>query len=300
MVLITQNGKTIYEKVIGFADLKTKELLTMESEFIVGSISKQFTATLILQAYEAGKLDLRKPIKNYLPELTQTWADSVTIHHLLTHTHGIVSLDKPTLFPVGTAYAYSQIGYQFLADILEVAEGKSFVELSADLFKKYKLNSTYHPDYRQSTKLVNGYTESENGELTKENTPDVYAAAGGFTSNAKDLSRWNLLIYAGKLLQDSTYQQMITKQPNAVRMHPMFGETAYGYGVTVDTKEDILQLGLTGYVPGFCSMNFYFPETGVSMIVVENIAYNLEDFKQTFGYHLAILSAVRKSNLVHK
>lgn len=297
VVLITQNGKRIYQKVIGFADLETKDPLKIESEFIVGSISKQFTATLILQAYEAGKLDLRKPIKNYLPDLTEPWADTVSIHHLLTHTHGIEKLNEPTLFPVGTAYAYSQIGYQLLAGILEVVEGKSLAELSTNLFKKHELKSTYHPDYKQSTKLVNGYTESENGELMKEATPDVYAAAGGFTSNAYDLVRWNELIYKGKLLQDSTYQQMTSKQPNAVRIHPIFGETAYGYGVTVDTKEGILQLGLTGYVPGFCSMNFYFPDTDVSVIVLENTAVDLNDFMKTFGYHLAVLNTVRNTPL---
>ena len=63
MVLIAQDGEILYQKAVGFSDLESKEPLTVDSEFIVGSISKQFTATLILQAYESGKLALHIPIK---------------------------------------------------------------------------------------------------------------------------------------------------------------------------------------------------------------------------------------------
>jgi CubicO group peptidase (beta-lactamase class C family) len=229
--------------------------------------------------------------------LKQSWAASVIIQHLLTHTHGITELSRPASFPAGTSYAYSQIGYQILADILEKVKGKAFAKLSAELFQKHNLNPTYYPDYKFTTKLSTGHSESENGKLVQEGKPSNYVAAGGFVSNVSDLARWNSLIYKGKLLQDTTYKRMITEQPNAIRNHPMFGETAYGYGVTVDTKSDILQLGLTGYSPGFCSMNFYFPDTDVSVIVLQNTAYNLDDFKKTFGYHLAILNTVRSGKL---
>jgi CubicO group peptidase (beta-lactamase class C family) len=61
------------------------------------SNSKQITAVLVLQAAEQGKLDLQTPIKKYLPAITQSWADTVTVHNLLNHTHGIVDLEKPVI-----------------------------------------------------------------------------------------------------------------------------------------------------------------------------------------------------------
>jgi D-alanyl-D-alanine carboxypeptidase len=91
-----------------------------------------------------------------------------------------------------------------------------------------------------------------------------------------------------------TYQLMLTIQPNAVRQHPVFGRTLYGYGITVDEKDGLLQVGQTGYSPGFVSMNFYFPATKTSAIIVSNVAYDAEnDLKKTFTYHTRILDEVR-------
>jgi D-alanyl-D-alanine carboxypeptidase len=95
IILITQNGKKKYSKVIGYSDFEKKVNLKFDDQFVIGSISKQFTAVLALRAFDKNHLELFKPIKNYLPELTQSWADTVTVHHLLTHMHGIVELDKP-------------------------------------------------------------------------------------------------------------------------------------------------------------------------------------------------------------
>lgn len=98
IILISQNGKTRYLKTAGFSDLEKKKPLQISSQFVIGSISKQITAVLVLQEYEKEHINLNEPIRKYLPELTQKWADTVTIHHLLTHLHGIVTLDKPTAF----------------------------------------------------------------------------------------------------------------------------------------------------------------------------------------------------------
>jgi D-alanyl-D-alanine carboxypeptidase len=84
------------------------------------------------------------------------------------------------------------------------------------------------------------------------------------------------------------------KQNGAVRNHPLFGNTEYGYGITIDTKENILQLGQTGFTPGFVSMNFYFPKTKTSVIILENIAYDVNDLKKTFIYHTEILKKIRQ------
>ena len=295
IILISQNGKTKYSKVFGFSDLDKKTALKLNDEFVIGSISKQFTAVLVLQEFDKGHLKLSDPIHKYLPELTHSWADTITVHHLLSHTHGITELDKPTSFAVGTQFAYSQIGFDLLAKIVERTSGKSFAKLSEKLFKTCGMTNTFHPDIKEYKNLVKGYTEQERGNIAFDSTSlKNYVAAGAFISTAKDLILWNQNLQGGKLLKPSTFKLMTTKQKNAVRQHPIFGLTEYGYGITIDTKDNLLQLGQTGFAPGFVSMDFYFPKTKTSVIALENIAYDADDLKKTFFYHTEIFKIVRQ------
>jgi len=298
IILISQNGKTKYSKVCGYSDIDKKTFLQLNDQFVIGSISKQFTAVLVLREFDKGRIDLSTPIHKYLPELTQSWADTVTVHHLLTHTHGITQLDKQTSFKVGSQYSYSQIGYDLLAKIIERTSGKSFAELSKELFMKCGMVNTFHPDIKEYKNLVKGYTEQENGIVAFDSSSlDNYAAAGAFISTANDLILWNQNLQNGKLLKESTFAMMTTKQKNAIRQHPVFGVTEYGYGITIDTKDNILKLGQTGFAPGFVSMDFYFPQTKTSVVVLENVAYDSDDLKKTFLYHVQILNIVRESGL---
>ncbi|HKO76845.1 MAG TPA: serine hydrolase domain-containing protein [Flavobacterium sp.] len=297
IILISKNGETTYSKVVGYSDLDKKTPLQLSSQFIIGSISKQITAVLVLQEYEKGHIKLNEPIRKYLPELTQKWADTVTVHHLLTHMHGIVTLDKPTAFKVGTQfnYSYSNTGYDLLAKITERTSAKSFAEQSKELFQKCGMKNTFHPNTKEYKNLVKGYSEQENGKIEFEKNSFKNApAAGSFVSTASDLILWNQNLQDGKILNVSTFKMMTTKQEGAIRQHPLSGKTNYGYGITVDTKDDVLQFGQTGFAPGFTSMNFYFPETKTSVIVLENIAYDSNDLRNTFFYHTQILKIVRQ------
>lgn len=294
VIFISQKGKTKYSKIFGYSDIDKKEPLKLNSQFVIGSISKQFTAVLVLREFDKRNIDLFVPIRQYLPELTQSWADTVTIHHLLTHMHGITRLDKPTTFKVGTQYSYSQIGYDLLSKIVEKTSGKSFAELSKNLFEECGMKNTFHPDIKGYNNLVKGYTENESGKIDFETeTFQNYVAAGSFISTVEDLNIWNKYFYSRKLLKRKTMKMVETKQNGAVRDHPIFGITEYGYGITVDTKENILQFGQTGFAPGFISMNFYFPKTMTSVIVLENVAYETDDLKKTFYYYTEILKIIR-------
>jgi D-alanyl-D-alanine carboxypeptidase len=297
IILISENEKASYVKILGFSDLEKKTPLQINNQFVIGSISKQITAVLVLQEFEKGHLKLNEPIRTYLPKLTQKWADTVTVHHLLTHMHGIVALDQPTAFKVGTQfnYSYSNTGYDLLSKITEQTSGKSFAELSRELFRKCEMKNTFHPDTKEYKSLVKGYTEKENGRIEfEENSFRNAAAAGSFVSTAPDLILWNKSLHGGKLLKATTFKLMTTRQEGAIRQHPLSGVTDYGYGITVDTKDEILQLGQTGFAPGFASMNFYFPETKTSVVVLENIAYDTNDLKNTFFYHTTILRMIRQ------
>ena len=298
-IIIAQKGVVYYAKNNGYSNLEKKTDLTLNDQFVIGSISKQITAVLVLQEYEKGHLKLDAPIINYLPELTQRWADTVTIQQLLSHTHGINDVSKPLAFPAGTQYAYSQLGYELLAKIVERVSLKTFSELAAALFTRCNMKNTVDPSAQTPKNLVTAYTEQKDGSLTIEKEClQNPVPAGGFISTANDLLLWNESLFGGKLLASSTFKLLTTKQPNAVREHPVFGTTDYGLGITVDTKEDILQYGQTGFAPGFASMDFYFPETKTSVIILENIAYYPEDLSKTFHYHTDILKLIRESSFV--
>jgi D-alanyl-D-alanine carboxypeptidase len=296
IILIDQNGNNMYSNILGYSNLENKTPLKRNDQFVIGSISKQFTAVLVLQEYDKGHLKLHIPIRNYLPELTQSWADTVTIHQLLTHTHGISFLDKSVSFRPGTKYEYSQIGYDLLAKIVEKTAKKSFASLSKDLFDACEMKNTFHPDLKLHENLVKAYSEGMNHRLEIENKSfQNYVAAGAFISTAEDLILWNKKLFGGQLLSQETFKLMSTKQQGATRNHPLFGKTDYGYGITVDTKDDILQYGQTGFAPGFVSMNFYFPESKTSVVILENTVWDPNDLKKAFYYHTQILNILRQS-----
>lgn len=292
IVLISEKGETIYSRIVGYANFEQKIPFKITDQFVIGSISKQITGVLVLQAYERKQVELHMPIRKYLPDLKQSWADSVTVHHLLTHTHGIESLDKPLMFSTGSKYAYSQIGFELLARILEKTTTKSFMMLSRDLFRKIGMKYSTHPDWKVYRNLVLGYVAKEDGTYEIEkNSLENFVAAGAFISSAEDLIKWNAALHGGKLLADSTYQLMMTRQPRAIRQHQLFGNTEYGYGTTIYNDK----IGQTGYCPGFVSLSFYLPKTQTTVIVLCNVENDINSIPNTFYYHTEILNAVLKS-----
>lgn len=300
IVLLAQNGEVKYAKNFGFANKEQNIDLTLNNQFVIGSISKQITAALVMQEVEKGHVKLDAPISKYLyEEIDQNWADSVTVRQLLNHTHGITAMNKPLAFRPGTQFAYSQLGYVLLAKIIENTSEKPFSILDSVLFTRCDMRHTVDPSTQKAKRLATGYTQQKDGSLTVEkNTLENPVPAGGFISTANDLLLWNDYFFGGKLLSGNSMKQIYSKQLNATREHPIFGLTDYGLGLTVDTKDNILQYGQTGFSPGFASMNFYFPETKTSLIILSNVAYHPEDLKKTFAYHTAILKLVRESSFV--
>lgn len=300
MVLIKQAEQTLYEFHGSGDNHTTPTMFTDTSQFVIGSISKQCTGVLVLREMEQGRLNLFAPIRTYLPELTQSWADTVNAHHLLTHTHGITKLSAPTLFPPGTQFSYSQIGYELLARIVAKTSGKSFAECVHDLFRLCGMRHSFHPAVKQYTQLVQGYTGDSTGAFIAETSSlENYPAAGALISTAQDLVRWNEALYSGKLLSSGTMHLLTTTKPNAIRQHPLFGKTEYSYGITIDNRDSVLQLGNTGFAPGFASMNFYFPATRISIVILSNVdccSYR-NDLASVFAYHTAIQQAVRAYQL---
>lgn len=294
--ILYANKNTIqYFRSQGMADYEKKIPIDKTTKFIIGSVSKQITAVLVLQAVDRKKIDLNATIGKYLPSLTQTWKDSVKVIHLLAHTHGIYSLDEDLMFVPGTSYYYSQIGYQLLADILEATTHKTFAQLSATLFKKCKMKNTSHPDNLGNRPRAVGYNSNDSSMRTEDtNCLKNYYAASAFISTAEDLFKWNNCLHSGKILSKSSYNNMIAPQPNAIRDHPMFGSTKYALGTTFDSTARRIRIGQTGYDPGFASMSFYYPKTKSQFIVLQNYTLDYRSLLYTFEVHLVGLSQLEE------
>ncbi len=247
VVIVSKNGKTIYEKVHGFKNFEEKIALN----------------------------------KTYLPEITQSWADSVTVHQLLNHTHGIQDITKPLLFKPGTDFKYGNYSCVLLGKILTKVTHKTFRELATNLIKEIGLKETFVYSESEKHQLAQAYFYRNDSLIpnyqtliNEENLP-----ADGIISTANDLVKWNNLLHNGKILQLETYQLLIT--PSTLSQHDVFGKTPQGYAYNIRnvTENNINYIGHTGLGDGFSAINIYFPKSKVSLVVLQNIMPdNSEDY----------------------
>jgi CubicO group peptidase (beta-lactamase class C family) len=167
-ILVAENGKAIYKKSFGFADIKNKIPNSETSRFNIASISKTFTSVAVLQLKEKGKLNIDDPVKKYLSEFR--YAD-ITIRHLLSHTSGLPDFNlyddlyekeplrivsnkdilpslnqwkEPLPFKPGEKWDYSNTNYNVLALVVEKVSGRDFQDyLQENIFSKAKMSDTY-------------------------------------------------------------------------------------------------------------------------------------------------------------
>ncbi|HLO44836.1 MAG TPA: serine hydrolase domain-containing protein [Leadbetterella sp.] len=299
VVLISQNGKTIYQSALGLAKSKNNELLKLNSKFVLLSNSKQITAVLILREVDKGKIDLQKNIRTYLPNYIQKWADSVNIHQLLNHTSGIVSLEKPLASKPGTTFRYTDLNYILLGKIVEAVTKKSYEIAVSELFSGCGMKNSGYPNSAIQSSLVNGFHFSDNKEevskyiISKDRVP-----AAGLVSTVSDLAIWNEKLHNGKLLKLVTYKKMTSY--NILSQHNVFGEKAigYGYGIRINDQSEITEFGHTGIVPeqGFTSVNLYYPQTKTSVIVLENQCF--DDFSISYFFEAGVRKIVLESGIL--
>ncbi|WP_312296658.1 serine hydrolase domain-containing protein [Chryseobacterium sp.] len=272
VVLVSQKGKIKYLKSNGYKDFDKKIPLKTDDQFEIMSNTKQVTAVLILQAAEQGKLNLQTPIKKYLPALTQPWADSVTIHHLLNHTHGITNVEKPAAFKAGSQFKYGNLSYMLLGEILKNTTGKTFTELADYLFRKLKMEKTFVYNTKDNQSLVPGYiSENNQFEKVKESfLNDNIAPAAGVVSTVQDLARWDQALFKGKLLSPEFLKLMLT--PSTTSQHNVFGKESmgFGYNVRIIKEAGLDYFGVTGLGDGFTCLNVYFPSTDTTLVILEN------------------------------
>lgn len=300
VILITQHGKTRYSKAYGYANFDKKTPLKLSDQFEIMSNSKQITAVLLLREVEKGNVDLQSPIKNYLPYLTQSWADTVTVHQLLNHTHGIIDIEQPLLFKAGTDFKYGNVSNMLLGKIIEHASKKSYAENAAELFKQLHMNHTCCYSNNKIEQLVSGHMNTNNAFQVLDSTQITINSlpADGIVSTAKDLAIWDENLHNGKIVSPETYQLMTTYTVSA--QHPVFGKDkiGYGYGIRISDKDTPKYLGHTGLGDGFASLNVYFPESDVCLIVLENQMN--DNVAMNYYFETEIRNMLMKSNLTNK
>ncbi len=290
-VLIAGGEKPVVQHVEGFADREKKIPLTVESRFVVGSIAKQITAVLILRLVEKGKVDLDAPVGKYL-DLKADWAGQVTVRHLLNHTSGIVAEDQPLKAEPGKTFAYSNLGFDLLGRIVERVSKKPFSASVLELFRVSGMKQSSVLEPVANPGLATGYDEVSllNFSVASMAAQSKHPASGGMVSTVNDLVRWNAALHGGKLLSKSGYQAMVTP---GIRRTNRWGDIGYGFGLQITTNGGRLEYSHGGYVAGFQSTLLYYPETRRTVVILENVSWNLDDTTRAFAPHDAVRDLVK-------
>jgi CubicO group peptidase (beta-lactamase class C family) len=308
-VLVSESGRVIYKKSYGLANREWNVPHELDSRYVIGSVSKQFTAMLVLQLAEEKKLRLDGKISDYLTDFPKDKGDRVTIHQLLCHSSGIpdnqyfanwytelwhreystkelielfygVDLE----FSPGSQFAYSNTGYYICAAIIEKVTGKKYEEvLKERILQPLGMeNSGFMDSYQIVPKMATGcmywnfaYIKAPHADPTSS------IGAGSIYSTVADLFKWERAL-AGNKLVSKKFQDLMFEPHIKMR-----GNRHYGYGVVLG-KEWIAGLDKSvGFVehsgnqPGFSCLLLVFPNDDHSIILLSNIDHiDLRSMKQ--------------------
>ena len=290
-VIVIKNGKTVFRKAYGAADVAAKTPLTPGTVLRLGSITKQFTAVAILMLAEEGKLALNDPITRFFPDYP-TQGKVITIEHLLTHTSGIVSYtgksgyvaamakdltvaqmidgfkNDPLEFEPGTQFRYNNSGYFLLGAIVERVSGTSYASfLEQRIFTPLGMKDTaYEGVERSNAPRATGYSAQDKGFAPAQplSMSQPYAA-GALVSTVDDLAKWDAAIAAGKLLKPASWKQAFTPY----KLSPE-KSTGYGYGWGVGTLQGTPVVDHGGGINGFRTHALRLPQQKVFVAVLSN------------------------------
>ena len=310
-IAITKNGQPLYSRAIGYSWYGAQKIpATTQTKYRIGSISKVFTAVMIFQLIEEGKLQLITPLSKFYPQLPN--ADKITIAQMLNHSSGIHSftndssyvswLNQKTTpaqllakitksdFEPGTKHEYSNSNFVLLGYIIEKLDKKAYsAALKSRIVNKIGLPDTYYGGkISAANNEAYSYKWAGNWQPDTETDMSMPGGAGALVSNPTDLVKFINALFAGKLVNEASLSQMKTIN-NGFGMnlfvYPFYGHTGYGHN---------------GGIDGFKSHVAYFPADGVAfsytangvntnlnnmLIGVASITFNqpytIPDFKQT-------------------
>lgn len=290
-IAVFKDSLKLYRKENGFSDFKTKTKIDSTTIFAIGSVSKQFTAALVLLQMEQGKLKVTDKASKYLKEFQIKEYENITIHQLLNHTSGLNTFGGKLMFKSGSDFFYSNDGFNALGKIVETVSGKSYDDNVQELFKKAGMKNSSTGNIFEGHNFASAYLGNANNFQVVPNMPkrlgskDIGTPAGGILSTIDDLHLWNNALYGGKILKPETLKQLTSK--SAERHHAILGKMGYGYGIMMNTGKPECYFH-SGYVKGSPSLNIYYPQSKTSVIILSNIADEEKGKSSTFRPHVEV------------
>jgi len=281
---ISKNGVVVYSRAIGYSYISGNEKLpaTNQTKYRIGSISKMFTATMVFQLIEDGKLSLTTTVDKYFPQLPN--ANKITISNLLNHRSGlhnftddpeyltwmtlpktqddmlaIISKSKVDFQP-NEKFSYSNSNYVVLGYIIEKVSKESYPKyLSNRITSKIGLSNTYVGTKTDTKKNESfSYRFLNSWEQAPETDMSIPAGAGSIVSTPADLTKFIESLFSLKLVSNSSLLQMKTITDGygmGMFQIPFYEKSAYGHN---------------GGIDGFASTLAYFPEDSLALAYCTN------------------------------
>jgi len=284
--LVARNGVILLNKGYGYRNAENKVLNTEQSIFQLGSITKQFTAAVILKLQEEKKLSISDKLSKYFPEYPK--GDSITIQQLLTHTSGIYNYtndrnfmaneitknksreemvalfeNKPLDFSPGTSWSYSNSGYSLLGYIIEDAAKMSYEEaIRKYIFTPLQMtHSGFDFTHLQSPDKTTGYFSLDQNKSVPAPIVDstIAFSAGAIYSTTGDLYLWHKALMQNLIL---------SKEEQEIAYTPV--KNNYGYGWGIDSIEGKRRVGHGGGIHGFVTDESRVPEDDIDIVLLSN------------------------------
>lgn len=285
-VLVARDGEILLDKGYGLANREWLIPNDGDTEFRLGSITKQFTAVAIMILNERGLVDLDAPMKTWLPDAPAAW-DQVTVRRLLAHTAGIPNFtsfddfqstkalpatldsliarfrDRPLDFQPGEGRKYSNSGYVLLTAVIEKASGKPYANfLSETLFQPLGMSDTgYDRNAAILPRRASGYTPTADGVINAEHWDmSIPQGAGGLYSTSHDLLKWEQGLFRGRVLRPASLELLTTPVRDG-----------YAFGVFAVEAEGNTTIAHSGGLNGFNTYMAYDPDRRTTVIVLGNL-----------------------------
>ena len=296
-VLIVKEGKTVYQKNFGYANIEDKKETNPNDTYLIGSITKQFTGLSILMLQERKLLSTKDSIGKYYFNLPKAWAQS-TISEVLSHSSGLPSFDDlPDDFTIEYPFSseklidsikneslpffekgkfrYSEIGYVLLGNIISKVSGMSYSDfLSKNIFIPLKMDHT--GCVTDSINLTTiGYAKSDDNSLyaVPFNFHTYADGNANLYSCAIDLVKWNASIQERKFVSDSTFNKWFAPYVEVTEQSEYEDKGDFlGYGWFMTMKEDsVLKAYHLGGVTGYKASITRFPKEQLLVLTLSNM-----------------------------
>ncbi|HCZ35625.1 MAG TPA: hypothetical protein DHV26_06815 [Cytophagales bacterium] len=286
--MVIYKGEVLLNTGYGIKNVQDKSKAYSTTIYQLGSVTKQFTATVILKLEKQKKLNINDPISKYIPEILDS--NKISIYHLLTHTSGIYNytddgdfmqnkLEKPISkaeiikiinshpveFKAGTKMKYSNSGYMLLGYIIEAVTGKKYEDVVREMiFTPLKMqNSGFDFAHLVNNQKATGYDYIRDGIGKKTVMVDstVSFAGGAIYSNTEDLLKWHSALLNKNFISESIKEKLFTPYLND-----------FGMGWVIDKFFEKKGVFHNGSIPGFTSNIYRIVDDNTCIILLNNIA----------------------------